>query len=146
MLLQHTKHYKALAFREITVPHLTHLLPSAAHLFRWTGTTLLHMMACRQVGAKPIPEPLLKYCYLDPQEQTSEKLRSKYGLYINRNAFDNVCEIPAIFSWERWFNTDKLCINRLISVYLCKIRIVVSNDLANWAGKPAGIVLTFVAS
>ena len=35
-------------------------------------------MACRLFGAKPLSEPLLEYCLLDPWEQTSVKFESKY--------------------------------------------------------------------
>ena len=33
-------------------------------------------MAMRLFGAKPLPEPTLAYCQLDPQEQTSVKFES----------------------------------------------------------------------
>ena len=34
-------------------------------------------MACRRYGPKPLPEQMLTYGRLDPQEQTSVKLESK---------------------------------------------------------------------
>ena len=34
-------------------------------------------MACRLFGAKPLPEPVLTYCQVDPCEQTSVKFESK---------------------------------------------------------------------
>ena len=37
-------------------------------------TSLVQIM----VGAKPLSEPMLEYCYLDPQEQTSVELQSKF--------------------------------------------------------------------
>ena len=40
---------------------LTHL-PSAAYTRQWTGSTLVHVMAWRLFGAKPLPEPILAYC------------------------------------------------------------------------------------
>ena len=36
--------------------------PSAAYMRRWTGSTLVQIMACRLVGAKPLPKPMLEYC------------------------------------------------------------------------------------
>ena len=30
----------------------------------------VQVMACRLLGAKPSPEPMLDYCQLDPEEQT----------------------------------------------------------------------------
>ena len=35
-------------------------------------------MACRLDGAKPLSEPMLEYCLLDPQEQTSVKFETKF--------------------------------------------------------------------
>ena len=36
--------------------------PSAAYMRQWTGSILVQIMACRLVGAKPLSEPILKYC------------------------------------------------------------------------------------
>ena len=59
-------------------------------------------MACRLVGAKPLPDPMLTFCQLDPQEQTTVKFESKCKKKsIDENAFENVvCEMAAILS--RW--------------------------------------------
>ena len=46
------------------------------------------VIACRQFGAKSLTEPLLTYCHLEPWEQTSVKLESKYKIFI----YENVCE------------------------------------------------------
>ena len=46
--------------------------PRAAYMRQWTHQVLVQVMACRLVGAKPLPEPILAYCQLDPWEQTSE--------------------------------------------------------------------------
>ena len=43
-----------------------------------TGSALVQVMACRLFGAKTSPELILPYCKLDPKEQTSVKLESKY--------------------------------------------------------------------
>ena len=40
--------------------------PSAAYMSRWTGLALVQVMACRLFGAKPLPEPMLSYCHMDP--------------------------------------------------------------------------------
>ena len=65
----------------------THLPPSAAYMRRWTGSALVHVMACRLSGAKPLPEPLLPCCQLDPWEQTLVKLESKYIKMYNGSHF-----------------------------------------------------------
>ena len=40
-------------------------------------------MACHLAGAKPLSEPMLQYCYLDPWEQT-------LYIFIQENVFENV--------------------------------------------------------
>ena len=40
--------------------------PSAAYMHQWTGSALVQVMACRLFGAKPLSEPMLPYCQLDP--------------------------------------------------------------------------------
>ena len=40
-------------------------------------TTLVQIMACRLIGAKPLSEPMLDYCQLDPCEHISVKILSK---------------------------------------------------------------------
>ena len=42
-------------------------------------------MACRLFGAKSLSKPLLDYCKLNPEEQTSIKFWSKYRKYRLRN-------------------------------------------------------------
>ena len=37
-----------------------------------TASSLVQVMAWRQCGAKPLPEPITTYCQLHHQEQTSE--------------------------------------------------------------------------
>ena len=51
--------------------------PCAAYMRQWTGSALVQIMACRLFGAKPLPEPMLTYCRLDPSEQTSVKFELK---------------------------------------------------------------------
>ena len=45
---------------------------------------LVQIMACRLDGAKPLSEPMLEYCWLDPWEQTSVKYQSKFELFHPR--------------------------------------------------------------
>ena len=37
------------------------------------GSELVQIMACRLFGAKPLSQPMLRYCQLDPWEQTLVK-------------------------------------------------------------------------
>ena len=54
-------------------------------------SVLVQVMACRLLGGKPLPEPMLIYCQLDLQEQTSVKFRMEIqNLKMHENAFENV--------------------------------------------------------
>ena len=51
------------------------------YMRQWIGSPLVQIMACRLFGAKPLSEPMLGYCQLDPWEQTSVEFRSKYKIF-----------------------------------------------------------------
>ena len=57
--------------------------PSAAYMRLWTGSALVQVMACRLFGAKPLPEPMLTYCQLEPWEQNLVKLESGYTTFYS---------------------------------------------------------------
>ena len=40
--------------------------PSAAYMHQWIGSPLVQIMACRLFDTKPLSEPMLDYCQLDP--------------------------------------------------------------------------------
>ena len=42
---------------------------SAAYMRQWIGSALVQIMACRLLSTKPLSEPMLGYCQLDPWEQ-----------------------------------------------------------------------------
>ena len=56
-------------------------------------------MACRLFGAKPLSEPMLLYCQLDPNKHISVKSYLKFKSFHPRKCtFENaVCEMAAIF-------------------------------------------------
>ena len=57
------------------------------------------MMAYRLFGAKPLSKPVLGYCQLDPEEQTSMKFYQNTNFVIHEKASENiVCEMAAILS------------------------------------------------
>ena len=57
-------------------------------------------MACRLVGAKPLSEPVLKYCKLDHQEKKLQwNINQNSYISIEENEIENVvCDMFAIFS------------------------------------------------
>ena len=53
-------------------------------------------------GNKPLIEPMLTYFQLNASGQTSVKFWSKYKIFINENAFENViCEMTTILAMGR---------------------------------------------
>ena len=66
-------------------------------------------MACRLTDAKPLSEPMLDYCQLDPCEHTSMKIYQNTAIFIEENARENVvCEMASILSRPQ-------CVNRHLS-------------------------------
>ena len=70
-------------------------------------------MACRLAGAKPLFEPMLQNCYLDPWKQTSVK--SCIYIFIQDNAFEIVArKLAVIFSQPQ--RVDRMAIRRKSSI------------------------------
>ena len=44
--------------------------PGDTYMCNWTGSSLVHIMACHLFGAKPLPEPIMTSCQLDPWQQS----------------------------------------------------------------------------
>ena len=40
--------------------------PNSTNMHQWIGSALIKIMACRLFGAKPLSEPIMGYCHLDP--------------------------------------------------------------------------------
>ena len=66
------------------------LRPSDAFMHQYTKPSLIQIMACRLMGAKPLSDQMLVYCSLGHWEWTSVNLESKFKLFIEGNAFENV--------------------------------------------------------
>ena len=43
---------------------------STAYIGQQTGSALVQVMACRMIGVKPLPEPMLTYCLLNPWKES----------------------------------------------------------------------------
>ena len=73
---------------------------------QWNGSALLQIMACRLFGAKPLPEPMLAHCQLDPWEQNSVKFESECYHFHSRK-YTWKCLLPewrSFCSGGRWVN------------------------------------------
>ena len=47
---------------------------SVVYMRHRIGSAIVRVMACRLFGTKPLPEPMLNYCQLDPYQQTLVKI------------------------------------------------------------------------
>ena len=100
--------------------------------------SLVQIMACHLFSVKPLSEPILDYCELDPREHISVKLESKSAIFIKENAFENVGrKVSAILSQLQCvmliFTGD---INYFISTlrqhYISRnLLIIISQDIHN---------------
>ena len=67
-----------------------HPPPNAAYMRQWIGPTLVHIMAFRLFGAKPLHQPMLAYCQLDFWEQISMKFESEFYNFHFKKVFEIV--------------------------------------------------------
>ena len=86
------------------------LRPCHAYTRQWTRPSLVQIMACRLFGAKPLSEPMLKYCQLHPKGHILMIdffcWRSK--VYIKWNAFQNVVgKMAAMLLLPQYISGDK---------------------------------------
>ena len=60
------------------------LKPNDEFVRQWNRPSLVKIKACRMLCAKPLPEPMLVYCKVEPQEQTSMKSKSTFKHFHSR--------------------------------------------------------------
>ena len=66
---------------------------------RWIVSSLDQILACRLFGAKPLPEPMLKYCQLNHQERISMTFYLKFQSFHSMTCIENtVWKMSAILS------------------------------------------------
>ena len=100
----------SLYWEDIPDIHSSH--PRAPYMRRWTGTSLVQVMACRLLGAKPLPEPMPAYSQLDLWKQISAKFESKlchFHWTDNTNmTFSTACVLPGWLSagWHNLCNSS----------------------------------------
>ena len=115
---QATSHYPNQCWPRSPMPYgvtrpqwVNSLRPSDAYMHRQPRTSLVQTMICCLFSAKPLSEPVLEYCLVDPWEQTSVKFYSKLKIFIQENAFENVvCEVAAILSQPQCVKQNKIII------------------------------------
>ena len=88
-------------------------------------------MTCRLFGAKPLSEPMLPYCRLDPKEHISVKFIYNWKVFIQGNALENiVCEIVAILS-VCGKHPPVACFTKEVNPWLAKRPLKTNGRLAN---------------
>ena len=113
---------------------LTHLplVPHYAYMCQWTGSVLVQIMACCLYSAKPLSEPMLVYCQLDPKNEFQRISNQNTKLFIHANAFENiVCEMAAILSRGRCVNSLMTAINH--SKFFHNVLTWVQNLQKGWS-------------
>ena len=71
-------------------------------------------MACRLVGARPLSEPMLEYCWLD--------FNQNFNIFIEENAFESVvCEMVATLSRPKCVKGQEM--SRVMLAYQCDLRL-----------------------
>ena len=95
--------------------------PSAAYMRQWIGSALVHIMACRLFGTKPLSKPLPVFVNWSLGIKLQWKFNPNTKIFIHENPFKNVvCERAAIVSRGRWVNSvtywpSNLCPNTYFS-------------------------------
>ena len=63
---------------------------------RWTRPSLVPIMACRLLGAKPLSEPMLTSSQLCIRNKIKWNINRNSNVFIKENAFENVWKMAAI--------------------------------------------------
>ena len=67
------------------------LTGSDAYMCQYYIPTMVQIMACRLIGAKPSSEPMLPYCRLDTQESISVTFYLKFKSFHTRKCVRKCC-------------------------------------------------------
>ena len=86
-------------------------MPGDAYMRQWTWSSLVQIMACRLFGAKPLSEPKLTYCQLDPLEQTSIIFESKH-----KNDGNIVHKMASILSRPQYVNFNTSTLEKIATI------------------------------
>ena len=77
-------------------------LPCATYIGQWTVLILLQVIACHLFGIKPLPEPTMIHCQLEPEKKLQWNLNQTTKIFLLENV---VCEVVTISSWGSCVNT-----------------------------------------
>ena len=104
---------------------------SDAYMRRQSRPPLFQIIAFRLYCTKPLSEPMLEYCQLDAEEQSSIKFNHNLNIFIHQNAFESVvCEIVAILSQPQCVNDLGTVISSLTKMMIIMYQYIFSCDQA----------------
>ena len=79
------------------------LQPRNAHMYHFTGSSLVKLMAWCLTGTKPLPEPILIYHQFDTSNKPQWNFILTSKFFIEENAFENVvCKMLAMLFRPHW--------------------------------------------
>ena len=91
-------------------------------------------MAFCLFGTKPLSEPMLPYCQLDPKEYISLKFYSKFEIFIKGNGIENVvCENENILSQPQCVNVWMPWTMTWLHIHSCNHRGNISLEIWTWS-------------
>ena len=95
--------------------------------------SLVQIMACRLDGAKPLPEPMMEYCYVGLPNKLQWNFNQSSYIFIQEYAFENVVrKMAAILSRPKCLNS--FCLERSASQFQTQFRDwYLEHMLQNWA-------------
>ena len=87
---------------------------------RRSWSTLVKVMVCRLFGANPLPETILTYCYLEPQEKKLQwNLKQNIKRFNQQNTLENiVCKMSDILFRPESVNKSIILHKMWISISL----------------------------
>ena len=79
------------------------LLPSTTYMHHWIGTSLVQIMACHLIGAKPFFKPMMTFHQSHPNEQNSMQRLSKIPIFMGKITVEFIgCIFCTILFRSRW--------------------------------------------
>ena len=75
---------ESLLLTKVMSMYFNSLRPSTSNMHHQRMQSLVHIMACRLIGTKPLSEPVIEYYQLETWEQISVKFESKQDNFLTR--------------------------------------------------------------
>ena len=92
------------------------LRPSDSYMHQKTWQSLVQIMGCRLFGAKPLSDPMMVYCQLDPKKRTSLKYYLRVNFHSGKCSW-KYCEMAAILSRPQCVNMKTSSMELLSNMY-----------------------------